>query len=126
MHQVPADLFLYSIRENEGIQGSGHMKEKVLFICNHNAARSQMAEGHLRSRYGDRYLVCSAGVMKSDVSRNAVAVMREIGVDISGQRSKTLDCFFDIEPDYVVTLCDEAREACPLIPNAKKVIHAGF
>lgn len=101
------------------------MKPRILFVCTANAARSQMAEGLLRARYGDRYEVCSAGTRRSTVSPRAGAVMREIGIDLSGHRSKTLD---EISGpcDLAVTLCDNARAVCPVVPCAKKTIHRGF
>ncbi|MEN6609262.1 MAG: arsenate reductase ArsC [Methanoregulaceae archaeon] len=101
-------------------------KKRVLFICTHNAARSQMAEGYLRARYGGRFEAFSAGTYASRVSRYATEVMEEIGIDISGHRSKTLAEFAGQEMDLVVTVCDAARDACPFFPGAKKVIHAGF
>lgn len=101
-------------------------KKRVLFICTHNAARSQMAEGYLRAKYGDRFEAFSAGTYSSRVSGYATEVMGEIGIDISGHRSKTLAEFAGQEMDIVVTVCDAARDACPFFPGAKKVIHAGF
>jgi len=102
------------------------MKKKVLFICSHNAARSQMAEGYLRARYGDRYEAFSAGTEPAPVHPMAVAVMQEIGVDISGQQSKPLGEFTGVEMDLAVTVCDSARAACPFFPWAKENVHAGF
>jgi arsenate reductase len=102
------------------------MKTKVLFVCTANAARSQMAEGLLRARYGDRYEVYSAGTRQSKVSLRAITVMQEIGIDISGHRSKTLDNVSGIPFDLAVTLCDNAHAVCPIVPNAKKTIHKGF
>lgn len=102
------------------------MKKKVLFICTHNAARSQMAEGYLRARYGDRYEASSAGTQPTRLSPRAVRVMQEIGIDISGQRSKPLEEFFDREVDLAVTICDEATAACPFCPGAKEVVHQAF
>lgn len=101
-------------------------KKRVLFICTHNAARSQMAEGYLRAKYGDRFEAFSAGIHASRVSQYAAAVMKEIGVDISGHRSKTIAEFAGQEMDIVVTVCDDAKEACPTFRSAKRVIHAGF
>jgi arsenate reductase len=101
-------------------------KTRVLFICTANAARSQMAEGLLRARYGDRYEVFSAGTRQSKVSTRAITVMQEIGIDISQHHSKTLAMVADIPVDLAVTLCDRAHSACPIVPNAKETIHAGF
>ena len=102
------------------------IKTKILFICTANAARSQMAEGLLRARYGDRYEVYSAGTRQSKVSTRAIAVMQEIGIDISRHQSKTLDTVSGIPVDVAVTLCDNAHEVCPVVRNAKKTIHHGF
>jgi arsenate reductase len=101
-------------------------KKRVLFICTANAARSQMAEGLLRAKYGDRYEVFSAGTRQSRVSRSAILAMQEIGIDISHHTSKTLDGFIGQPMDIVVTLCDQAHEACPVFPHAKRQIHHGF
>ncbi|MEN6342278.1 MAG: arsenate reductase ArsC [Methanospirillum sp.] len=100
--------------------------KRVLFICTHNAGRSQMAEGYLRARYGDRYEAFSAGTVASTVSPLTVRVMSELGIDISDQRSKDLDAFIDTEMDVVVTVCDAAAAACPMFPGAKRTIHASF
>jgi arsenate reductase len=101
-------------------------KTRVLFICTANAARSQMAEGLLRAKYGDRYEVFSAGTRQSRVSRYAIQVMEEIGIDISHHTSKTLDVFIGESLDIVVTVCDLARETCPVFPRAHRQIHRGF
>jgi arsenate reductase (thioredoxin) len=101
-------------------------KTKVLFICTANAARSQMAEGLLRAKYGDRYEVFSAGTRQSKVSTRAIVVMQEIGIDITHQRSKTLAEFEDVTFDLAITLCDNAHAVCPVVPGAKKTIHHGF
>lgn len=101
-------------------------KTKILFICTANAARSQMAEGLLRTRYGDRYEVYSAGTRKSKVSTRAIAVMQEIGIDISHHASKTIDDVAGIPFDLAITLCDNAHAICPVVRNAKKTIHRGF
>jgi len=101
-------------------------KPKVLFICTANAARSQMAEGLLRAKYGDRYEVFSAGTRQSSVSSRAIAVMQEIGIDISRHRSKYLGEFRDTPIDIVVTVCNRAHELCPVFPYAKKSLHHGF
>lgn len=101
-------------------------KTRVLFICTANAARSQMAEGLLRAKYGDQYVVFSAGTRQSRVSTRAIAVMQEIGIDISHHRSKTLAEFSGASFDVAVTLCDNAHTVCPIVPGAKKTIHHGF
>jgi arsenate reductase len=102
------------------------IKPRVLFICTANAARSQMAEGLLRAKYGDRYEVFSAGTRQSKVSTRAIAVMQEIGIDISYHRSKTLAEYGGSSFDCAVTLCDKAHGLCPVISGAKKTIHHGF
>jgi arsenate reductase (thioredoxin) len=101
-------------------------KTRVLFICTANAARSQMAEGYLRAKYGDRYEVFSAGTRQSKVSVLAIAVMQEIGIDISHHRSKTLAEYENVPFDLAITLCDNAHAVCPIVPGAKKTIHHGF
>lgn len=102
------------------------MKKRVLFLCIHNSARSQMAEGLLRAAGGDRYEVASAGLDAGSLRPEAVSVMREIGIDISKQRSKSADTFAGQSFDVVVTTCDEAKEACPLFPGAKRMLHWSF
>lgn len=101
-------------------------KTKVLFVCTANAARSQMAEGLLRARYGDCYEAYSAGTRQSKVSTRAITVMKEIGIDISGHQSKTLAAVSGISFDLALTLCDNAHAVCPIVPNAKKTMHRGF
>lgn len=98
----------------------------VLFICTHNSARSQIAEGYLMDRYGDRYIGYSAGTEVTRVHPLAIEVMKEIGIDISGHRSKPLLEFFDTDIDIVVTVCDGAKAVCPLFPGARRTIHQGF
>lgn len=101
-------------------------KSRVLFVCTANAARSQMAEGLLRAKLGDRYDAFSAGTRQTKVSTRAIAVMQEIGIDISHHRSKTIAEFAGASFDCAVTLCDNAHTVCPIIPGAKKTIHKGF
>jgi arsenate reductase len=101
-------------------------RKKILFICTHNSARSQMAEGFVNAFYSDRYLAFSAGTEPSTVSPYAVRVMEELGVDISDHRSKSVDQFIDQDLDYVVTVCDHAKEACPFFPGGRKALHKGF
>jgi arsenate reductase len=102
------------------------MKQKVLFICTHNSARSQMAEGYLNARYGDLYSGFSAGTEGTRVHPLAIKAMLEIGIDISHHRSKDLTEFFDQEIDQAVTVCDSAHAVCPMFPGAKKTIHVSF
>ncbi len=101
-------------------------KQRILFICTANAARSQMAEGYLRARYGSRYEAFSAGTRQSSLSTRAVRVMKEIGIDISHHRSKTLSAVRSEPFDLAVILCDKAYAVCPVVPNAKRTIHKGF
>ncbi len=100
--------------------------KRVLFICTHNAGRSQMAEGYLQARYGDRYEAFSAGTVATGVHPLAVRVMAELGIDISGHQSKVLMEFIGEEMDVVVTVCDAAQAACPMFPWAKTTVHASF
>ena len=97
--------------------------QRVLFLCTHNSARSQMAEGLLRSLGGDRFEAHSAGTEATGVRPLAIAAMAEVGVDISGQTSKTLDPYVAQRFDYVVTVCDDANESCPIFPNAAHRLH---
>jgi arsenate reductase len=102
-------------------------RSRILFICTANAARSQMAEGYLKAKYGNRYDVFSAGFRPSGrISTRAVEVMKEIGIDISGNQPKSLDTFNGVPFDLAVTLCDNARAVCPVVPSAKMTIHHGF
>lgn len=101
-------------------------KTKVLFICTANAARSQIAEGLLRARYGNRYEAYSAGTRQSKVSMRAIAVMQEIGIDISHHQSKTLDAVSGTSFDVAVTLCDNAHAVCPIVRNATRTLHHAF
>ena len=98
----------------------------VLFVCTHNSARSQMAEGLLRRFGGDRFEVYSAGTEATYVRPLAVRAMAEIGVDISARESKTLDRYLEESLEYVVTVCDAADEACPVFPGAKNRLHWPF
>jgi arsenate reductase len=111
-------------------------KMKVLFLCFHNSARSQMAEGLLKALHGDHYEVYSAGIEATKVDPRAVKVMNEIGIDISDQHSKTMGEYRGILFDLTITVCDKAKEACPICglslkapattPAAKKAIHKTF
>ncbi len=101
-------------------------KKKVLFLCTHNSARSQMAEGILRSAHGDKYEASSAGTEPSRVNPYAVRAMAEIGIDISDHGSKSVEKFEGEKFDTVVTVCDHAKDVCPAFPGAKKYLHRGF
>lgn len=103
-----------------------YAKQKILFLCTGNSCRSQMAEGWARHLKGDILEPYSAGIEKHGLNPLAVKVMAEAGVDIAGQRSKLLDELMVTDFDYVVTVCDHAREACPLFPGKVKVVHRSF
>ena|SRR5438105_516135 len=100
--------------------------EKVLFICTHNSARSQMAEGMLRTWGGEAFEVFSAGTHATEVRPEAVAVMAEIGIDIGSHQSKNLDTFQGEHFDWVITVCDQARRECPVFPGAEQTAHWGI
>jgi arsenate reductase len=101
-------------------------KKRILILCTGNSARSQMAEGLLRHDAGDRFEVFSAGTRPSHVRPEAIAVMRELGIDISGHRSKSVDEFAGQSFDYVLTVCDNAKESCPIFPGKSVRIHESF
>jgi len=102
------------------------MKKRVLILCTGNSARSQMAEGLLRHHAGEAFEVESAGTKPGIVRPEAIAVMHELGIDISGHRSKHVDEFDGQQFDYVITVCDNAKEACPLFLGGTKRLHHGF
>ena len=97
--------------------------ERVLFLCTHNSARSQMAEGLLRVLGGGRFEAHSAGTEATHVRPLAIRAMAELGIDISRQESKTLDRYREQPFDYVITVCDDANESCPIFPNARRRVH---
>jgi len=101
-------------------------KGRVLFVCVHNSARSQMAEGMLRAWAGDRFEVASGGTESGVVRPEAIAVMRELGIDISGHASKTIERFVGQPWDWLIPVCEEACEACPYVPGAKRVLRWSF
>ncbi len=101
-------------------------KMKILFLCTGNSCRSQMAEAWIRLLKGDRFDAYSAGVQPKPIDPRAIKAMAEAGIDISEQKSKDVDVFGNMEFDYVITLCDNARESCPYFPAKTKVIHQGF
>ena len=101
-------------------------RARVLFLCTHNSARSQMAEGMLRHLAGARFEVHSAGTEATHVRPLAIRTMDEIGIDISGQESKTLERYLEESFDYVITVCDDANEACPFFPGAANRLHWSF
>ena len=101
-------------------------KPGILILCTGNSARSQMAEGLMRHAVGERCEVASAGTRPSLVRPEAIAVMREIGIDISGHRSKSVDEFTGREFNYVITVCDKATAACPVFPGKTVRLHWPF
>ena len=122
--------------KSDSASRSGVGKKKVLFLCTHNSARSQMAEGLLRAMCGDRYEAYSAGIEPTRIDPRAVRAMSEIGIDISGQRSKSTQEYLDTVFDLAITVCDRARQACPICsteielpantPRTIAVIHRSF
>jgi arsenate reductase (thioredoxin) len=103
-----------------------HLKQRVLILCTGNSARSQMAEGLLRHDAGDRFEIESAGTRPGHVRPEAIAVMKEIGIDLSSHRSKHVDEFAGQAFDYVLTVCDNAKESCPIFPGQGNRIHRTF
>ncbi len=101
-------------------------RKKVLFLCTGNSCRSQMAEGWARHLLNDQIEAASAGLIKHGVDPKAVKVMTEAGVDISGQKSKTIEELPDQNFDAVITLCDAANESCPFFPGQMIRLHQGF
>lgn len=98
-------------------------RQRVIFVCTHNSARSQMAEGMLRAWGDDRYDVYSAGTEATRVRPEAIAVMNEIGIDIASQSSKTLEPFLGANFSWLITVCDQARESCPTLPGVERQAH---
>lgn len=101
-------------------------KLKILFLCSGNSCRSQMAEGWTRHLKADKIEPYSAGIEARGLNPYAVKVMAEKGADISGQRSKTIDAVKDVDFDYIITVCDEAFESCPVFSSRGKITHVGF
>lgn len=101
-------------------------KKRVLILCTGNSARSQMAEGLLRDMAGDKFEVFSAGTKPSIVRPEAIAALKEKGIDISNHRSKSVDEFTGQEFDYIITVCDNAKENCPVFPAKAKRVHHSF
>ena len=101
------------------------LKKKVLFICTHNSARSQIAEAYLNKLYGDEYDAYSAGTEPTSVNPHVIKVMAEIDVNLSNARSKSIEEFRGQIFDYVVTVCDHAKEVCPFFPG-EKILHKSF
>jgi arsenate reductase (thioredoxin) len=117
------------IREVEGPFVFGlelKMKKRVLILCTGNSARSQMAEGLLRHLAGDRFEVFSAGTHPSSLNPNAISALADLGIDISHHRSKSVDEFSTQSFDYIITVCDSARESCPIFSGTGQRIHHNF
>lgn len=102
------------------------MRKKVLFICTHNFARSQMAEAFVKSLFPEKYYAYSAGTEPGNLNQYAVEAMKEIGIDISHNRTKSVKEFLDQTFDYVVTVCDKAKESCPFFLGGVTYIHKNF
>ena len=102
------------------------MEKKILFLCTGNSCRSQIAEGWTNNIQNEGFKAYSAGIAPKGVDPQAVKVMSEAGIDITAQTSKDIDSLGDMEFDYVVTLCDNANEACPFFPAKTKLMHHGF
>ena len=110
-----------------GVEGSGTpARKRVIFVCTGNSARSQMAEALLRHEAGDRFDVVSGGVSPRPVHPMAIATMARIGIDISGAESKSLMRYASQPFDYVITVCDRARQTCPVFPGGGEVLHWGI
>jgi arsenate reductase (thioredoxin) len=103
-----------------------NMKKKILFLCTHNAARSQMAEGFVNAIYADRYEAYSAGNEPTEVHPCAIEVMAEEGIDIAAQRAKSLNEFDNTSFNYVVTLCADNQESCPIFPGGEAYLQYAF
>ncbi len=101
-------------------------KEKILFVCTHNSARSQMAEGLIKALYPDHYEAFSGGIEPSDINPFIIKAMAELSIDISGQYAKNVSAFADEKFDFVVTVCDQAQASCPFFPGAKTYLHKSF
>ncbi len=111
---------------SETAKQSEHTKLQVLFLCTGNSCRSQMAEAWAQHLHGDRLTAHSAGTQPKGLDPLAITVMAEVGLDISGNQSKSLADVMDIDFDYVVTVCGHAHETCPIFPGQVQVIHPGF
>ena len=101
-------------------------KRRVLFLCTGNSCRSQMAEGLCRALKGDQIEAYSAGIETHGLNPNAIKVMAEIGIDITGHKSELVTDLMDVKLDYVVTVCGHAHETCPVFPANANVVHVGF
>jgi len=123
---VPPESLMEEELRRAMSRNQNRKKLKVLFLCTGNSCRSQMAEGWTRHLKGDVIEAYSAGIETHGLNPQAVQVMAEVGVDISGQRSKHVDEFKGVDFDYVVTVCGHANEHCPMFPGRTRVVHVGF
>jgi len=118
---------MFSTVKGDGMQSPEPAKKSILFLSSYNSVRSQIAEGFMRQIFGDRYDISSAGVASGGVSPHAIGVMKEIGIDISCQRSKSINELKGRTFDVVVTLCDHGKEACiHYLPKGDRVLHHNF
>lgn len=101
-------------------------RKSILVLCTGNSARSQMAEGLLRDYCGDRFDVFSAGTKPGSVRREAITALADLGIDISGHRSKSVEEFADRKMDFVLTVCDNAQQDCPYFPATTRLVHFAF
>jgi arsenate reductase len=108
------------------VEATPTFRQRVLFLCTHNSARSQMAQGLLNWLAPDRFEAFSAGTEATHVNPLAIKALAELGIDISDHTSKTLDVYRGLPFDLVVTVCSSAREACPFFPGARRQVHWGF
>jgi arsenate reductase len=114
------------IKINQIVNITINMKKKILVLCTGNSCRSQIAEGYLRYFVGEGVEIYSAGVETHGVNPKAIAIMKEDGIDISHQTSNNIDEYFDIPFDYVITVCDNAKERCPFFPTKARKFHQNF
>ncbi|MCH7679827.1 arsenate reductase ArsC [candidate division KSB1 bacterium] len=98
-------------------------KQRLLFLCTGNSCRSQIAEALLTNLAGDRFEAFSAGTQPTQLNPRAIQTMNELGIDISNHKSQSVEIFLDQKFDYVITVCDAARETCPVFPNSKESLH---
>ncbi|MFD2940017.1 arsenate reductase ArsC [Flavobacterium notoginsengisoli] len=102
------------------------MEKKILILCTGNSCRSQIAEGYMRDFAGNKALVYSAGVETHGVNPKAISIMKEDGIDISNHTSNNIDEYYNIDFDYVITVCDNAKERCPFFPTKAQKFHYNF
>jgi len=102
------------------------MRKKILVLCTGNSCRSQIAEGYLRHFAGNRAAIYSAGIETHGVNPKAIAIMKEDGIDLSAHTSNNMDEYFEVDFDFVITVCDNAKENCPFFPTKAKKFHHNF